>query len=72
MTHLLKQAFTKASKLPEVEQNVLARWMIDELASERRWEQAFAESEDVLSKLAHEALREHKQGKTKLLDPDRL
>ena len=72
MTHLLKQAFTKASKLPEVEQNVLARWMIDELASERRWEQAFAESEDVLSKLAHKALREHKQGKTRFLDPDRL
>jgi hypothetical protein len=72
MTHLLKQAFVKASKLPEVEQNVLARWVIEELASERRWEQAFAESEDTLSKLAHEALREHKQGKTKLLDPDRL
>ncbi|OGR82833.1 MAG: hypothetical protein A2901_03895 [Elusimicrobia bacterium RIFCSPLOWO2_01_FULL_54_10] len=38
MTHLLKQAFSKASKLPEVEQNVIARWMIEELASERRWE----------------------------------
>ena len=72
MTHLLKQAFVKASKLPEVEQNVLARWMIEELASERRWERAFAESEDALSKLAQEALKEHKQGKTKLLDPDRL
>lgn len=72
MTHLLKQAFAKASKLPDVEQNVLARWMIEELVSERRWDQAFAESEDVLSKLAHEALREHKQGKTKPFDSDRL
>ena len=72
MTHLLKQAFAKASKLSEVEQNVLARWMLEELASERRWDELFAESEDSLSGLAMEALKEHRQGKTKSLDPDAL
>ena len=72
MTHLLKQAFSKASKLPEVEQNVLARWMLEDLASERRWDQAFAESESILSELADEALKEHKAGKTKLFNPDHL
>ncbi len=68
MTHLLQQAFAKISKLPEVEQNVIARWMLEELAAERRWEKTFAESEGVLSKLAEEALKEHRQRKTKTLN----
>ena len=72
MTQLLEHAFNEVSKLSELEQNVLAKWLLEELASERRWEKAFAESEDVLSQLADEALEEHRQGKTRLLDPDRL
>ncbi len=72
MTQLLEQAFEEASKLSELEQNVLARWLIDEIISERRWEKAFAESEDVLDKLADEALEEYEQGKTKPRDVDRL
>ena len=72
MTHLLKEAFTKASKLPQTEQNALARWMLDELLSEKKWEQAFAGSETSPSLLASEALKEHRQGKTKRLNPDQL
>ena len=56
MTQLLEKAFEEASKLSALEQNALARWLIDEIISERRWEKAFAESEDVLDKLADEAL----------------
>ncbi len=37
MTQLLEKAFEEASKLPELEQNVLAQWLIDELISERKW-----------------------------------
>ncbi len=65
MTQLLEKAFKEASKLPELEQNALACWLMDEIISERKWEQAFAESEDVLDKLADEALAEHAQGKIK-------
>ena len=72
MTYLLQQAFSKCSKLPQTEQNVFARWLLEELISEKRWEKAFAESEDVLSRLADVALREHKHGKTKPLHPDAL
>ena len=68
MTRLLKKAFEEASKLPEVEQNALAKWVIEELESEGRWEKAFAASEDVLDRLADEALTAHKQGKTKPLN----
>jgi len=68
MTRLLERAFKKASKLPEVEQNNLAKWVMEELEAENRWEKAFAGSEDVLDKLADEALATHKQGKTKPLN----
>ena len=54
MTYLLQQVFTKASKLPELEQNALARLVLAELESERRWEKAFSESEQALERLAAE------------------
>lgn len=67
MTQLLEKAFKKASKLPALEQNALARWLIDEIISERRWEKAFADSEGTLEKLAGDALVEHRRGRTKPL-----
>lgn len=72
MTKLLKEAFQKASKLPDTEQNALAKWLMEELEAERKWDQAFAESEDVLGQLANEALEAHKQGKTKPLNTKKL
>ena len=72
MTKLLEKAFNKASKLPEIEQNAIAKWLLGELESETKWERLFAESEDILEKLADEALAEHAQGKTKPLDIDKL
>jgi hypothetical protein len=72
MTELLEKAFKKASKLPEIEQNIIAKWLIDEMESEKKWERLFAESEDILEMLADEAVAEHAQGKTKLLDIDKL
>ena len=45
MTKLLEKAFEEASKLPDFEQNALARWLIDEIISEKKWEKVFAESE---------------------------
>ena len=72
MTKLLKKAFEEASKLPDFEQNVLAKRLLDELTAEKNWEKAFADSEDILSGLADEAIEEHKQGRTKPLDIDSL
>ena len=42
MSKLLDKAFAEASKLSEREQDALAEWLLDELASERRWTEAFA------------------------------
>jgi hypothetical protein len=72
VTRLLEQAFTEASKLPEQEQDVFAAWILEELASEGRWEKAFANSEDALTKLAQEALAEYRTDQTQELDPDQL
>ena len=71
MTQLLKKAFQEASKLPVVDQNALAKWLMQELESEKKWEKMFAESEDVLDYLADAALKAYRRGKTKPLDIDR-
>ena len=70
MTRLLEKAFEEASKLPEEEQDALAEMLLNDLASEERWTEAFAKSQDKLTLLAKEALNEFKQGKTKLIEDD--
>ena len=72
MTKLLEEAFAEASKLSVQEQDALAAVILEELASERRWDQAFADSTDLLAQLADQALAEHRAGKTQVLDPERL
>jgi len=72
MTKLLEKAFSEASKLPESDQDALARLLLDELASEQRWSSLFAGSQDLLARLADEALAEHHRGETEELDPDKL
>ncbi len=72
MTELLEKAFSEVSKLPELQQDFFARWLLEEIASEQRWDKAFSDSQDLLSQLAKEALAEHRSGKTKLLDLDSL
>ena len=72
MTELLEKAFAEASKLPEGEQNSFARWLLVELESDRKWDEMFSDSQDLLSRLANDALAEHRQKKTKPLDIDTL
>ena len=72
MSNLLQRAFKEASKLPEGEQDALGRILLEELASERRWEELFAGSHDLLAELADQALTEHRAGRTEKLDPEKL
>ena len=72
MTRLLEEAFAQASELPADAQDEVARWILGELKSERRWSTLFAESGDALARLAEEALAEHRRGETKELDPKKL
>jgi hypothetical protein len=68
MTKRLDQAFAEASKLSKEEQDALARWLLEELAAERRWSKAYSSSEDRVAEQADEALDEHREGKTRTLD----
>ena len=71
MTELLERAFTEASKLPEKEQDAMAALVLEELASEQRWESAFAASQQPLSEMARAALREFEAGQTRPMDAAR-
>ena len=72
MVRNLEKAFAEASKLPDDEQEALAVWILNELASEKRWGDAFASSQDSLSQLADEALAEHRLDKTEKLASDQM
>ncbi|MEI6509218.1 MAG: hypothetical protein WCO54_12095 [Bacteroidota bacterium] len=64
MTRLLEKAVEQLKKLPNKEQDELAKLIIDEIS----WDYSFEKSEDKLSHLAKEALVEYKSGKTKPLN----
>ncbi len=72
MTTLLEHAFSEASKLRISEQEILAKWLIELISSEQRWDELFAQSQDVLAHLADEALAEYRQGTTPVLHPETL
>ena len=67
MTKLMDSAISEVAKLPEPEQDALAAILLEEIASERRWSGSFAKSQDVLARLADEALAEHTAGRTQPL-----
>ena len=68
MTELLEKAFAEAANLPEHEQDVLAKALLEDLAAEEKWDKSFANSHDELAVLADEALSEFEHGKTMPLD----
>ena len=46
--------------------------MLAELESERRWDELFARSQDMLARMADEARQEYRAGLTEPLDLDKL
>jgi hypothetical protein len=67
MTQLLEKALSQVAKLPASEQDAVAAIVMEELASEQRWTDSFAKSQDLLAKLAEKALADHAAGRTKPL-----
>jgi len=70
MTQALENVFSQLSSLPADEQDRIAGWLQSELASEEGWTRRFAQSQDLLSALADEALADLAAGRTTDLDPD--
>lgn len=72
MTKLLHKAFDKASKLPDHLQDQLAEALLEELEGETQWDETLANSQGTLDKLTENALRQHREGKTKEMGFDEL
>jgi len=72
MTELLEKAMIEAKRLPDSEQDAIATLILKEMQDDTQWDNAFDRSQDLLARLASEALDEDKQGITKDLDPNKL
>jgi hypothetical protein len=70
MTALLEKAFRQASALPKQEQEAIGALILEEIASESRWDAQFADSQDALARLAEEAVSEFNEGKTLPFEKD--
>jgi tripartite-type tricarboxylate transporter receptor subunit TctC len=68
MTKLLEKAIAAATKLPSAEQDAIAAMILEELADDAKWNASFTRSQNQISKLAGEALKEYRAGQTKPLD----
>jgi len=72
MTELLEKAIERMKKLEASEQDAIAAQILEELEDEEKWDTAFAQSQDILAKLAAQAMEEDQAGNTEVLDPDKL
>jgi hypothetical protein len=71
MTALLEKPMNQVKRLTPEEQDVMAALILEEIESEKRWDELFAGSQGQLARLAEQAITEYKAGKTKPLDPER-
>jgi hypothetical protein len=72
VTRALNAAIEKLAALPADEQDLVARWLMEELKDEEHWAEQWAGSQDALAKLADEAVAEVAAGRAADLDPDKL
>jgi hypothetical protein len=72
MTELLEKVISRLKTLPNSDQDAVATIILNELDEERRWDESFARSPDLLANLAAEAMAEYRVGKTQALDPETL
>jgi hypothetical protein len=68
MTELLENALRKVAMLPKEEQDAIASQIIETLQDEAAWKEKLARNPEKLRRLADEARREHREGKSHPLD----
>lgn len=72
MTELLERAIARLKTLPTNDQDAIAAMILEELENEVRWDTTLANSQEVLARLAAEAMAEYRAGTTQELDPETL
>lgn len=63
MTQLLEQAIAEARKLPEPAQDAIAALILEQIADDRAWDEAFAGSQGQLAKLAAKVREDIAEGR---------
>lgn len=72
MTQLMQQALAEIGKLPEAAQDAIAAIILDEIADERRWDQAFSQSQEKLAKFAERVRGDIQAGRVRDAGIDEL
>jgi hypothetical protein len=74
MSQLMERAFQVAIQLPEEDQKAIASIILQEIESERRWGELFAnpKSADFLTRMADEALTDVQSGRARKIDVNEL
>jgi len=68
MTQALSAAVATAAQLPEDEQNALAAILLEEMESEERWGALFADSQNLLERMANEVMQDFEAGRVHPID----
>ena len=72
MTQLMQKALAEIKKLPEAEQDAIAAVILEEIADELRWDEAFARSQDKLATLADRVREDIRAGRVRNAGIDEL
>ena len=68
MTQALSIAVATAAQLPEEGQDALAAILLEEMESEERWSALFADSQNLLERMANEAIQDFQAGRVQPID----
>ena len=72
MTALLEEALAELQKLPPEQQDAIAALILEEMTDEEKWNRAFEQSQDTLTRLADKVRADKRVGKVKPLGFDDL
>jgi hypothetical protein len=72
MTQALEKAIAAVQALPAQEQDAIAAMILEELADEQRWDEAFANSQTQLARLAEKAREDARHGRVREAGIDEL
>ena len=72
MRTLLSEAIKRIEKLPPELQDEIAKQIMDDVESERNWQETLNKPHKKIERLAEKALENSKAGKTKKLGFDKL
>ncbi|MDP5119118.1 MAG: hypothetical protein NWQ25_07030 [Prochlorococcaceae cyanobacterium MAG_34] len=64
----MSTAVATAAQLPEEEQDALAAILLEEMESEERWSALFADSPNLLERMANEAIQDFQAGRVQPID----